>query len=152
MVGSGNDTGIQSDCPGAAQPLHLPLLQDPQQLGLKSQLQVAYLVQKDAAVLRQLKFSGPVLRGPGKSAFYVSEQLALQQSGRDGGAVDPDKGAVCPWAVPVDGVGEQLFAGSALAGEQNGGPLSGSLHPLPDAGAEGGGRADQVLKAVDRPV
>ena len=79
-------------------------LQYPQQFCLEYDIQIADLVQKDAAALGQLEFAGLGLLGPGEGPFFIAEQLALQQGAGDGGAVDPDKGGGGPVTPTVDGV------------------------------------------------
>ena len=48
----------------------------------------AHLVQKQRAPLGQFEPAGLVLYRPGKGAFLVAEQFALQQPVGQGGAVD----------------------------------------------------------------
>ena len=55
----------------------------------------------------------------GERALLVAEQLALDQAGRQGGAVDLDERLVAPRAGRVDGAGDQLLAGAGLAGDQH---------------------------------
>ena len=53
--------------------------------------------------------------GAGEGAAFVAEQLALQQRFGDGGAVDGQERRGGPAAVVVQGAGDQLLAGAALA-------------------------------------
>ena len=63
----------------AAQPLPLPLLQHPQQLGLNFKRQIPDLVQEYSAALRLLKPPHACLHCPGKRAPRVAEKLCFQQ-------------------------------------------------------------------------
>src|SRR5436305_1270388 len=67
-----------------------------------------------------LRSSRP-LPGPGEGAAGVAEQLALQQLGRQAGAVDGDEGPAGPRAAGVDSAGQHALAGAALAADQHGG-------------------------------
>ena len=61
----------------------------------------------------------------GEGPRRITEQLALQQLFRDGGAVDRDKGAAGPHAGVVDAVGKQLLSRAGLAFYQHGGVCPG---------------------------
>ena len=54
-VGRGDDSHVQRQRPGAAEPLDLPLLEHAQQLDLHVGRQVADLVEKNRRVIRQLE-------------------------------------------------------------------------------------------------
>ncbi len=58
--------------------------------------------------------------GAGEGALLVAEELALQQSHGNGGAVDLDEGAPAPRAAIVNGAGDQLLAGAGFALDQHG--------------------------------
>ena len=78
--------------------------------------------------------------GAGEGALLVAEQLALQQRLGDGGAVDRQERLVGPAAVLVEGAGDQLLAGAALAEDQDvdvlrGDPADGLAHLLHDRAA-----------------
>ena len=49
----------------------------------------------------------------------MTEQLRLEEVLRDGGAIDDHEGSSLAGAVEVDGPGEQLFPGAALALQQH---------------------------------
>ena len=89
LVGGGDDAHVHRDHPASAHPADLFFLQDPQQPPLKSQGDLRDLVQKDGAVvgdLKQARLTAP--GGAGEGALHIAEQLALQQVLRQGGAVD----------------------------------------------------------------
>ena len=71
--------------------LERSLLQHPQQLGLGLQADVADLVEKQRTAVGQLETSDLVAIGAGEGAFYVAEQLALQQARTERGAVNRDE-------------------------------------------------------------
>ena len=91
-VGSGDDAHVDRDGPGAAHPGDLHFLQHPQQMDLHLQGQVADLVEENGSVVGALKdahFSLPL--GSGEGPPLVSEELAFDERGRDGAAVDADE-------------------------------------------------------------
>jgi hypothetical protein len=91
-------------------------LQQAQHLGLQGQRHVADLVEEKGAAIDLLELADAPAVGAGKGALLVAEQLALQQLLRDGGAVEGQEGRLGTGAVLVDGAGDQLLAGAALAG------------------------------------
>ena len=110
-----------------------------QQLGLHLQADVADLVEEQRAAVGRLEAADLVADGAGERALDVAEQLAFQQSRRQGGAVDLDEGLAGPRAVLVDGPGQQLLAGAALAADQHGRRAGGHLaHQLQAAAAPAG--------------
>jgi hypothetical protein len=54
----------------------------------------------------------------GKRAFFVTEELALQQRLGDGGTIHRDERTGGPGAPPVQRASEQLLSRSALARER----------------------------------
>ena len=104
----------------AADPLERLLLQQPQDLGLERQRHVADLVEEERAAVALLELADPPPLGAGEGTLLVAEQLALQQGLGDGGAVDGQERRLGPGAVLVDGARDQLLAGAALAGDQDG--------------------------------
>ena len=64
--------------------------------------------------------SGPCDRARvGEGAAHVAEQLAFEQRRRDAAEIDLDERTGAAPAVAVDGVGDQLLARAALAGNQH---------------------------------
>src|SRR5262249_57572151 len=81
-------------------------------------------VQEEGAARALLELADAATLGAGEGALLVAEELALQQALRDGGAVEGQERRLGPGAVLVDGAGDQLLAGAALAGDQHGDVLS----------------------------
>ena len=83
--------GLDRDRAVAAEPGDLPLLQHPQQLGLRGERQLADLVQEQGAALRGLERA--LARGDraGEGTPLVPEQLALDQVLGQRRAVDGDE-------------------------------------------------------------
>jgi hypothetical protein len=95
------------------------VLQHAQHLGLRRRRHVAHLVEEERARVGLLELAGPVLHRAGERALHVPEQLALDELGRDGGAVDLDERPVGARRVLVDGAGDELLAGAVLAGDEH---------------------------------
>ena len=65
-------------------------------LGLQGQGQLADLVEEDGAAVRLFEAAHPGHHRAGEGAFLVTEQFALQQVFRQGGAVHLDERPVAP--------------------------------------------------------
>jgi hypothetical protein len=125
-----------------------PLLQHPQQLDLHLQRHLPDLVEEDGAAGGLGEQAGAVAAGVGERALDVAEQLALEQVGRHRAAVDGHERLVLARAQVVDGAGDQLLAGAALAGDEHGRVAVGDpVDQLADP-ADGRALADD---AGDRP-
>src|SRR5438105_6398083 len=96
------------------------LLQDAQQLRLQGIGHVPDLVEEERAAVGELELAGTVAVRPGEGAPGVAEELALQELGGDGGAVERHEEALAPRAQAVDRARHQLLAGARLAGQQHG--------------------------------
>src|SRR5208283_6232695 len=110
-----NQTNIDMNGLGTSQPLELLLLQGTQQFRLQIHRNVADLVQKQSAVIRQLKPASLLDQRPGESTLFVAEELAFHQTRRNCGTVQADKGALTPRAEIMKRSGHQLLAGAGLA-------------------------------------
>ena len=98
---------------------HHPLLQHAQQLGLDVGRHRADLVQKQRAAARMLELAVARPERTGEGAGLVAEQLALDQAGGKGGAVDGDEGAAGAAADVVQGAGRHLLADAGVADDQH---------------------------------
>ncbi len=119
LVGGRHHAHVHLEFGLAAQPPHLGIFQDAQQLGLRLHGHFADFVQQQGAVLRHFETAGAALRGAGERAFLVSEKLAFDQGFRQRGAVDGDERPLPPRAERVHGARHQLLAGAAFAGDQH---------------------------------
>src|SRR5207253_6902046 len=119
-VRGGDDPDVAPDRLRAADPLELLLLEHAKQLRLEVQRQVADLVEEEGAAVRELEAADPARDGTGEGAALVAEELALQQAGGDGGAVELDERASAPGAQRVDQAADQLLARARLAPDEDG--------------------------------
>ncbi len=149
-IGGGDDPDVDLDRRPAADALELALLEDAEQLGLGLQGQLADLVEEERAAVGQLEAADAPGDGAGEGALLVAEQLALDEPGGEGGAVDLDQRPGGAPAVRVDRPGDQLLAGAGLAGDEHRGV--GRRHPadLVEHRQQRGGPADDLLEVVDR--
>src|SRR5712692_11158065 len=119
-VGGGEHAHVDRDRPHAAHPLHLALLEHAEQARLEIEAQGADLVEEDGTAVSQLELAELARVGAGEGAALVAEQLRFDQRVGNGRHVDGDEGLVAPRAAPMDGPGDQLLAGAALAGDEHG--------------------------------
>jgi hypothetical protein len=118
-IGGGDDPHVQTDPPGAAHALDLPLLKHAQELGLQFPLEGADLVEEQGSGLRELEPPELFLKRAGEGAALVTEQLRLDQGFRDGGRVDGHEGLLPAGPQAVNGTGDQLLARAALARDEH---------------------------------
>jgi hypothetical protein len=124
------------------------LLQDPQELGLQRQRQLADLVEEDRAAVGLGEQAQPIGAGVGEGAALVAEQLALDQRLGHRRQVDRDERRLGPRRVVVDRARDQLLAGAALAGDQDRRGRAGDPADQSEDLLHGLGPRDHVLEAV----
>ena len=95
-VGAGDDADVERHRPGRPHRPHLAVLDDPQQLDLEQQRQLADLVEEQGAVVGRHEQPGVGLQRAGEGAPDVAEELALDEGLGDGAAVDRDEGPLAP--------------------------------------------------------
>ncbi len=81
----------------------------------------------------------------GERTLLVAEELGFDELLGDGGAVDLDEGLAGPQAVGVDGPGDELLAGAALAVDQDRGVGRGDLEDLLPEVLDQGVMADDLV-------
>src|SRR5690606_18141523 len=96
-------------------PANLAFLQHPQKASLRLQGQLADLIEKQGATVR--RFDQTVTGGDraGEGAFFVAEQLRLDQGFGNGGTVDTDEGAGDARTELVQRARGQFLAGTGLS-------------------------------------
>ena len=124
------------------------VLQDAQDLGLHVHAHGADLVEEERAAVGDFEeafFGGD---GGGEGAFDVAEEGGFEQVGRDGAGVDGDEGLVAARRVGVEGLGDELFAGAALALDEDGGAAGRDLGDEVEEAQHGLALADDVFEVV----
>src|ERR1700692_2919013 len=108
-VAGRNYTDIHARDFGGAQPLHLLLVQKPQQLGLRSERQFTDLIEEKRATMRRGNASRLRLHRTGKCPAGMAEQLGLKQCFRNRCTVHRHKGLSHSWAQPVQRARHQFL-------------------------------------------
>src|SRR5208337_653529 len=120
-IGGGDQTRVRGEGARTPQAFELALLQDAQQFGLELERNLANLIQEDRSPIGQFKAADALRDGAGKGAALMSEELAFQQPGGDGGAVQLHEGARMPHAQVMQSAGDQFFSRPSLAIDKDGG-------------------------------
>jgi hypothetical protein len=113
------DPRLHGEGARAPDALELPVFEHPEELRLELQGQLAELVEQESSLRRQLEAACPPAARSGEGAPLVAEELALDQAGRERGAVDVNEGTGAARGALVDDPGDQPLARSGLAGEQH---------------------------------
>src|SRR5262249_55426240 len=101
-------------------PSYLAFLKDSEQFDLDRLARLSYLVQEDRAVVCFLKQPAFIGDRAGEAAFYVAEQLGLEESLGYSTAVHRYKLSVPSRTVPVQRSSDELFSHTGFAGNQDG--------------------------------
>src|SRR5690606_24704206 len=109
------------------------ILEHAKDLRLGREAHVADLVEEERAAVGLLELSGAAPRvGAGDARpRRVAEELALEESLRNRGAVDGDERLPSTRRALVDRAGDELLSGAALAGDQDRRVEAGDLLDLP---------------------
>ncbi|MGC2185783.1 MAG: hypothetical protein WA637_21120, partial [Terriglobales bacterium] len=75
-----NQTNINVDGPGTSETFKLLFLQGTQEFRLQIHSNVADLIEKQGAVIRELKPASLLDERPGESALFVAEEFAFHQT------------------------------------------------------------------------
>ena len=143
-----DDSDIDGAGVGGAQGPYLAVLEHAQQAHLHAGLGLADLVEEDRAAVGHFEEALLVLVGPGEGSPLVAEEFALEQRVRERPAVLGDEARFPPRSRVVDRSGDEVLAGSGLAGDQHRRiGLRHLLHHVEDA-LHRGARADDVLEGV----
>ncbi len=118
-VGGRDDAHIDLDRLRAADRSYLVVLEHAQELGLEARSHVPDFVEEERAAIGALEQAALGRDGSRERAAHVAEQLALEQSLRNRGAVDREEGLVHATAVVMQCARHHLLARSALARDQD---------------------------------
>ena len=145
LVGRGDDPHVDVDRLARPDARNDALLQRAQHLGLGREAHVSDLVEEQRAAVGLLELPGPVRRRAGKAPLQVPEQLAFDQLGGNGRAVDLDERAPPARAERVDRARHQLLARAVLAGDEHAGGRGGDLLDALDHFADRAARAHDLV-------
>src|SRR6185312_134194 len=90
-----------------------------EQLGLGFDRQVPDFVEEERAALGLFERAAPPRDGARERAFFVAEELALDELSRNAGHVDRDERLALTRGELVERVRDELLAGAALAADQD---------------------------------
>ena len=121
LMSGRDDAHVHLERLAGADALEGLFLQYAEQLGLDFKRNIANFVQEEGTPIRQFEPPNLVFMRARESSLDVAKQLALQESGRQGGAMNFDESLVAPRAVGMQGAGEKFFAGATFTANQNGG-------------------------------
>src|SRR3984957_14985474 len=96
----------------------MSVLKHSQQFCLHFQRKIADLVEKERTSVSSLEATDLAYNRAGKSPLFVTEELTLQESHRNRGAVQLDERASRASATDVNGRGHQFFASTRPAFDQ----------------------------------
>ena len=86
---------------------------------MRLERQFAHFIQQQCAAVRKFESSHLVRRGAREGAFFISEQLALEEIFRQRSAIQRDERTVGPGALVMDRTGDEFLSGSAFSREQD---------------------------------
>ena len=124
-VGGGDDAHVDLHVLDAADAADDLIFEDAQEFGLQERREFADFVEEEGAAVGGFEESFLHLLGVGECAFFVAEEFGFHESFGNGGAVDGDEGLFLARAFVVDGLGDEIFAGAALALNEDGGGFAG---------------------------
>src|SRR5262249_50065351 len=101
------------------------VLQDAKEFSLQDRGEFADFVEEERASVGCFEKAFLHLLCISKCAFLVSEELGFHQSFGNGGAVDSDERLVASGAFVMQGLGDQVLAGTALTLNEDGGGFAG---------------------------
>src|SRR5260370_24889357 len=119
-VRRGNRTCIRSKRARASQPFEFPLLQDAEQFGLQFERNLSYFVQENRAAIGHFEAPNALRDRSCERAFLVSEQLAFQQTCRNGRAAELDERLGAPRAKVMNGACNQFLTGTGVSIDEHG--------------------------------
>src|SRR3984957_20372322 len=114
-------TDVHPDGLRTAQPLELALLKHSQQLGLQTEGHVADFIQEERAVIGVLETPDALSDGASEGALDVTKELGFEQTRGKRPAVDGLQRRPVASAGGMNGAGQQLFSGSGLPADEDGG-------------------------------
>ena len=103
-----------------ADPLEAAVFDHAQNFLLHRHRHLANFVEKERAAIRRLEAANPTTGRPGERADLVAEQFALQDRGREGGAVQLDQRPTPTLGKEVDARRREFLAGAAFADQEHG--------------------------------
>ena len=99
--------------------VNVPPFEDPEELDLQLHGHLRHLVEEEGAVRRSLEHTVVPSIGAGEAAPLVTEELALNEHGRERAAIQCDIRPVPASAQVVKGSRDQFLASAALSHDED---------------------------------
>ncbi len=147
-VGRGDEAHVDRDRLRPSQPLELLVLQDAQELSLELEGKLPDFVQEERAAVGQLEAARLPGEGAREGPALVAEELAFDEVGRQGGAIDLDERPLPASAGTVNRPGDQLLARAGFSEDEGGRIGGGNLIHLVEHVFQCIAAADDLLKIV----
>src|SRR5581483_10993108 len=146
-IRSGNDAHVYLHVAHAADTTDDLVFKHAQQFGLEQAGELADFVKEQRAAVGHFEQTLLHRLGVGEGALFVAEEFGFHQRLGDGGAVDGDERLLLARALVMNGFGDQVLAGAALALNQDGGGFAGGdfAHKAHQLGHLGGLADDLVV-------
>src|SRR5260370_40539389 len=120
-VGQSNQASFDAQSFRAAQAFERALLQDAQELALRSGRERGDFIEDDSAVAAELEAAEFAFDRAGKSAAFMAEKFAFDKLRRQASAIDLQEGRVATRAEFMNQAGEVVLAGATFTGDQKSG-------------------------------
>src|SRR5215468_7039809 len=120
LVRGCNNAHVEFEFLLAAEPAHLSVFEDTQELRLKLQRHFTDFIEEKSAAAGEFKTSWTRADSSGERAFLVAEDFAFDERFRNGGGIDGDERSIGAFAQTMDGSRCQFLARAALAGNDRG--------------------------------
>src|SRR5262249_31302648 len=118
-IAGGDDPDVHRHRARRADLVERLLLKHAQELALMIRSQLADLVEEQRSSIGLLEVAPTFTDRPGEAALDVTEELSLEELGRNGRHVDCDERLIAPRTQGVGRPGEQLLARARLAADED---------------------------------
>ena len=112
-------TDIHGDTFLTTDPLEGPGFEDAKQFGLDGQVDIRDFIEEERSPVGTFEAADALHGGPGKRAFFMAKQFALQQFVSERRAIEGHKRHRGPVATSVNRVRDQFFAGAGFPFDQD---------------------------------
>src|SRR5438067_1426763 len=119
-----NESRVDGELAGPAQPPERFRLQHLEELGLQLERELANLIQENRAAIRQLEQPDFALLRVGERALLVTEQLRIEKSRRQAGTIDFDEGSIRAGREVMNDASDPAFARPTLSLQEHRRPLA----------------------------
>ncbi len=148
LVRGRDDPDVDIDRSRRTDPRHFAVFDRAQQSLLRAHRQCSQFVEKQRAFVGFLETPGPSSGSTGEGTLLMTKQFRLDQRFRQSGAVQRHQWLAPSRGEPVEALGYQFLAGSALADDKHRTTHCGSATGALDCVKEGAGLAEELDIAI----